>query len=184
MPLKPPPARTRKGRVQKSRLPARPLKPGIFYTATSKGIRARCLMGQVGNPWRKTSRAAPMFIGVGLELVRPKLPRPPRPDTYRGGLGTLLPETSKVWNFLRRNFQSLELFSQKLPRFGAFQRKTSKVWNFSGKNFQGRPPPERVGASLAPILIGAGLELFEAKSPKVGTFRAKVSRAARRLSAA
>ena len=39
-------------------------------------------------------------------------------------------ETFKPWNFLSRNFQGLELFGQKLPRFGTFAAGSSNAWNF------------------------------------------------------
>ena len=83
----------------------------------------------------------------GLEHSAGKFPSSPAPQR---GSGRDMPRISKVWNFSGENFQGLELFGEKLPRFGTFLEKTSKVWNF-----------------------------LDCKLPKIGTFQRRTSKAAR-----
>ncbi|RKX30747.1 MAG: hypothetical protein DRP22_04720, partial [Verrucomicrobia bacterium] len=57
----------------------------------------------------------------------------------------------------------LEALEEKVPRTESFGRKRSKA------------APTSVGASLAPILIGAGVEACRQKVPRIGNFEKKIS---------
>ena len=105
-------------------------------------------------PEEKFRGCPPMLIGAGLEVCRQKFQALEVLEQEVPRFGNFGERSSKVWKFWKKEFQCLEILKEKVPRFGSFEGKSSNA------------APTAVGASLAPIVIGAGLEILKKKVPR------------------
>ena len=102
------------------------------------------------------------------------------------GVGDFGRESSKVWKFQEKKFQTLEIFRRKVPnlgnfgikssklwkfwegevpRFGDFRIKSSKLWKFLGK--PSKPAPMDIGARHAPTDVEAAWEVVRGRPPRL-----------------
>jgi len=74
-------------------------------------------------------------------------------------------ESSKVWKFQEKKFQTLEIFRRKVSNLGNFGIKSSKLWKFLGK--PSKPAPMDIGARHAPTDVEAAWEVVRGRPPRL-----------------